>query len=380
MLDGKSSGSGVDFPMTESVKYAGSKLKLLPQILELIQSTGGSRIFDGFAGSTRVGQALARSGFKVVSNDVADWSFVLGSAFLLNKRSPSQFRDLICHLNKLPPEDGWFTQVYGGDVTKSHQGNAVQQDGFKRPWQRKNTRKLDAIRREISELKLDQLTRNVALTSLMLALDQVDNSLGHFSSYLRNWSPRSYKDLELKVPSLWINEKHNQVLQKDVFDAIQCLEAKVDVAYLDPPYGSNNEKMPPSRVRYAAYYHLWTTICRNDQPDTFGKVSRRKDSSDKACGSVFEEYRKNEAGEFIAVTALDRLIERVPCEWILLSYSSGGRATSEALHEVIGRHGKLVHALEARYKKNVMASMKWTHEWLRSAEEPHREFLFLIRK
>jgi adenine-specific DNA methylase len=48
-----------------------------------------------------------------------------------------------------------------------------------------------------------------------------------------------------------------------------------DLAYFDPPYGSNNEKRPPSRVRYAAYYHLWTSICRFDRPILFGKAQRR---------------------------------------------------------------------------------------------------------
>jgi adenine-specific DNA-methyltransferase len=32
------------------------------------------------------------------------------------------------------------------------------------------------------------------------------------------------------------------------------------------------------------------------------------------------------------------------------------------------------------YQKNVMAGMKWTNAWLRDAEEPHREFLFLLEK
>jgi len=32
------------------------------------------------------------------------------------------------------------------------------------------------------------------------------------------------------------------------------------------------------------------------------------------------------------------------------------------------------------YKKNVMAEMKWTKEWIRDCEKQHREFLFLIEK
>ena len=49
------------------------------------------------------------------------------------------------------------------------------------------------------------------------------------------------------------------------------MRSDVDLAYYDPPYGSNNDKMPPSRVRYASYYHVWTTIIQNDRPELFGK-------------------------------------------------------------------------------------------------------------
>jgi cyanophycin synthetase len=36
--------------------------------------------------------------------------------------------------------------------------------------------------------------------------------------------------------------------------------------------------------------------------------------------------------------------------------------------------------VEIDYKKNVMAGMQWTKEWIKEAEEPNREFMFLIEK
>jgi adenine-specific DNA-methyltransferase len=32
------------------------------------------------------------------------------------------------------------------------------------------------------------------------------------------------------------------------------------------------------------------------------------------------------------------------------------------------------------YRKNVMAGMRWTNEWVNEAEAPNKEFLFLIEK
>lgn len=168
-------------------------------------------------------------------------------------------------------------------------------------------------------------------------------------------------------------------MSEDIFDLLP--EVQVDLAYFDPPYGSNNEKMPPSRVRYAAYYHLWTTIILNDRPELFGKAGRRRDSSDKLAASVFEEFRRNPVtGRFIAVEAIERLLTSVNARYILLSYSSGGRATAEALYDVINRAGKLLSVVEVDYRQNVMANMRWTNEWVKDASHPHREFLFLIEK
>jgi adenine-specific DNA-methyltransferase len=213
-----------------------------------------------------------------------------------------------------------------------------------------------------------------------MALDQVDSTLGHFVSYLREWSPRSYKKLQLGIPAIVGNGRapSHRVHRADIFDLTDRVDA--DLAYFDPPYGSNNEKMPPSRVRYASYYHVWTTICLHDQPALFGRVNRRADTSDTIANSPFEDFRKGENGRFIAVEAIRRLLASTRSKYIILSYSSGGRATSSQLNEAIESCGRLLEVVEVDYKRNVMADMKWTNEWLRDAEAPNREFLFLIAR
>jgi adenine-specific DNA-methyltransferase len=397
----------IESPLTEGIKYTGSKLKLLPHILQLAKKTDVKTIFDGFSGTTRVSQAFAKSGYRVISNDVSVWSEVFGACYLLNKKKRAEYEKLIKHLNGLKPVDGWFTEHYGGMANGGRikgnkgdkgdspifvdtkigtvpgkigtvPGSAVHTDGLKKPWQIHNARKLDAVRDEIDRLALPPIDKAVALTSLILALDKVDSTLGHYVSYLQDWSPRSYKELVLKVPKVFVNEQSNQVHRRDIFDLVGDVEA--DLAYYDPPYGSNNDKMPPSRVRYASYYHLWTTICLNDRPEVFGKAKRRKDTSDVVSASIFEEFRKNERGRFIVIDAIERLIRATAAKWIILSYSSGGRATAEELNDVIRNNAEVLDLVEVDYKKNVMSEMKWTNQWLRDSIEPNREFLFLLQK
>ena len=362
-------------PVTEGIKYAGSKLKLIPQILELIDRTPATSVFDGFSGTTRVSQALAANGFTVHSNDISDWSRVFAECYLMNTRDEDFYVPLIDHLNSLEGKDGWFSKHYGG---LSEHKTSTQLDGFKKPFQLHNMRKLDAIRDEIDELPLDYTEKCVLLTSLILGLDRVDSTLGHYASYLREWSPRSYESLKLRVPKLIKSRENHQVSQDDAIYAAGKTNA--DLAYFDPPYGSNNEKMPPSRVRYNSYYHFWRTVVLNDQPELFGKAARRVDSSDKVNGSEFEEFRRSESGRFKAVEAIEKLIETTNSPFIILSYSSKGRATREELNDTITRSARLRDVLEIEYRSNVMRGMRWTNEWVDHSDKQNHEYLFLLEK
>jgi adenine-specific DNA-methyltransferase len=175
-------------PKTQGIKYAGSKLKILPYIFDIVAELDVKNILDGFSGSTRVSQAFAKFGFNTTSNDISVWSETFAKCFILNTRKPEHYAEIINHLNSLEGFDGWFTEHYGGEI-----------DSTKRPFQVKNTRKLDAIRDEIELLNLDEIEKSVALTSLIFALDSVDSTLGHYAAYLADWSPRSHKDLTLNL-------------------------------------------------------------------------------------------------------------------------------------------------------------------------------------
>lgn len=357
---------------TEGIKYIGSKMRMIPYILDLARKTKARTVLDGFSGSTRVSQAFAQSGYDVISSDISAWSEVFATCYLSYKPA-SHCAELIAELNSTSPIDGWFTEHYGGDVQYS---GSVEN---KKPWQRHNTRKLDAIREAIDKMSLSKVERAVAVTSLILALDKVDSTLGHFASYLKEWSPRSYKSLRLEEPMYIETTGSHEVRRGDIFRVLDDLP-EVDLAYFDPPYGSNNEKMPPSRVRYAAYYHIWTTVCLNDKPRLFGKAKRRVDTRDKVAASVFEDFRRGFSGQFRAVEAIDRLIRNVQAKYVLLSYSSGGRATASELLDVLQKAGEVVEIREIEYKRNVMSGMRWTNEWIRPKEGKNFEYLFLLKK
>lgn len=365
-----------DHIRTEGIKYTGAKTQIVPYILWLIDRLDVRTVLDGFSGTTRVSQALKQAGYEVYANDIAEWSRVFGACYLLNKQPSSYYRPIIDRLNELPGKDGWFTEHYGG---YPNNGVSIQADRKKKVWQVQNTRKLDSIREEIDRLGLDPVEKAVLLTSLILALDKVDSTLGHYVSYLREWSPRSYNQLKLRVPKFHLDDKAHRVYREDIFKLQDELRNQpVDLAYYDPPYGSSNEKMPPSRVRYASYYHLWTTVCLNDKPKVWGAANRRADTRDEDSASVFEDYRKDRNGRYVVINAIERLLKTTPARYAILSYSSKGRVTTSELQEVLYNMGIPYQVLQIDHSAHIMKSMTWTNEWTDTSYTRTKEFLFLI--
>ncbi len=361
---------------TQGIKYTGSKREILPVLLELIKPLNIRTVLDGFSGTTRVSQALKQAGYTVYANDIADWSKVFGRCYLLNRKSANYYFPIIEHLNNLPGKYGWFSENYGGEPNS---GSAMQKDGRKKIWQLHNTKKLDAIRDEIDKITKDETEKSVLLTSLILAMDKVDSSVGHQVSYLKKWAPRAYNTMKMEVPRLIIDDRQHQVYQKDIFDLVNDID--VDLAYYDPPYGSSNELMPPSRVRYASYYHIWKTICLNDKPKLVGVANRREDVGDTISGSIFEEFRKNDKGQYIVIEAIEKLINNTPTKYIVLSYNNNGRATFQAITDILKNLKKKSSIIEMDYKKNVMSTItRTTNEWVNDIHGRNKEYLFLIHK
>ena len=61
-------------PQTEGIKYVGSKLKILPHIIQIINGLKIRTALDAFSGTTRVAQAFSQLGFDTSANDIAEYS------------------------------------------------------------------------------------------------------------------------------------------------------------------------------------------------------------------------------------------------------------------------------------------------------------------
>ena len=124
-----------------------------------------------------------------------------------------------------------------------------------------------------------------------------------------------------------------------------------------------------------------STICLNDKPKLVGVANRREDVGDTISGSIFEEFRKNEDGQYLVIEAIERLIKNTPAKYVVLSYNNNGRATLHAIKEILKNLKKKVSIIEMDYKKNVMATItRTTNEWINETNGINKEYLFIIHK
>ena len=157
------------------------------------------------------------------------------------------------------------------------------------------------------------------LTSLLEAADRVDSTTGVQMAYVKEWAPRSFRPLELRVPELLAGP--GQALRGDA-TAMAAGLGEFDLAYLDPPYNQH---------RYEANYHIWETLVAWDAPDHYGVACKRTDTR-TVERSPFNSRRTMPA-------ALAAVVKDVRARVVILSYNDESWIGLEELVEMCSVHG-----------------------------------------
>lgn len=290
-----------------SIKYIGSKRRLVPVIAALAETSGAESALDLFTGTTRVARALKAAGAHVTAVDSASYSHVFAEAYIAADANEVDREDLgrtIDRLNALDGRDGYVTEVFCRTARYFHPDNG---------------RRIDAIRQEIDEIapppaagpptpgrpKACQPLRAILLTSLLEAADRVDSTTGLQMAYLKDWAPRALRPIRLEVPRLLAGR--GTALVGDAVELSPSLP-EVDFAYLDPPYNQH---------RYFTNYHVWETLVAWDAPAHYGVACKRLDSRDPSTRSVFNDRRR-------APGALAALVASVKTALVVISGSDEG--------------------------------------------------------
>jgi adenine-specific DNA-methyltransferase len=312
-------------PRVDVIKYIGSKRTLLPALLASVEAVpGAATVLDLFSGTSRVGHALKGAGYRVFANDHNLYAATLARCYVAADRVlEDEARLLIDEFNRLPGDPGWFTETF------------CVSSRFIQP---SNGSRIDAIREAIVRKKLDPELEAVVLVSLMEAADRVDSTCGIQMAYLKQWSSRSSKPLELRLPDILPRSPHGKgsAHQLDALDAAKSISA--DVAYLDPPYNQHS---------YLSNYHMWESLVSWDRPDVYGIAKKRVDC--KTRKSPFNSKP-------LCRGALAEVIATVDARVLLVSFNNEGYIDREGMEELLSTRGH-VNVISHDYKRYVGAQI-----------------------
>ena len=290
------------------IKYIGSKRRLVPLLGELFSAAGARRALDLFTGTTRVAQEFKRRHGVVTAVDTARYSEIFARCYIETPEETVDGQDLldaIRHLNGLPGQDGYVTEVF---CRRS------------RYFQPANGERIDAVRDAIEQQYRNSPLFPILLTSLIEAADRVDSTTGVQMAYVKEWSARSFQRLELRAPPLLAGP--GRAIRGDAASLAGSL-GSFDLAYLDPPYNQH---------RYFTNYHIWETLVVWDAPEAYGVACKRIDSRDASTKSVFNAKR-------MMPVALGRVIGDIDARIVLVSYNDESWLNLEQLEHLCQVHG-----------------------------------------
>jgi len=303
------------------IKYIGSKRLLVDPIVAAVRGFGPDvrRVVDLFSGTSRVGRALKQAGLFVTANDHLAFAATLARCYVGAdaRRWREEAEALIAELNAVPADgEGWFTRAFCRDA---------------RYLQPHNGARVEAVRRSIAARGLAPPLEAIALTSLMEAADRVDSTTGLQMAYLKKWAKRSFNDLTLRVPAMV--DGPGAATQRE---AVEAAATEADVAYLDPPYNQHS---------YLGNYHVWETLVRWDEPQTYGIANKRVD-----CKTY-----KNPFNSRVRIgAALAAVVNAVAAPELVVSFSNEGFLSQDELVEVLSTRGH-VRVVSTKYERYVGA-------------------------
>jgi adenine-specific DNA-methyltransferase len=272
------------------IKYLGSKRRLVPVLREICRAAGARTAVDLFTGTTRVAQAFKAEGVHVTAADSARYAHVFARTYVeadADAIDGQALQAAIDGLNKLGGRPGYVHEMF------SRQARYFQPD---------NAARIDAVRDAIDHRYAGSPLFPLLITSLIEAADRVDSTTGVQMAYVKQWAPRSYNPLELRVPELLAGP--GRAVRGDAV-ALAPLIGHFDLAYLDPPYNQH---------RYFTNYHVWETLVAWDAPESYGVARKRIDARDASTRSAFNSKRTMPA-------ALASVVRSVDCDLLVLSYN-----------------------------------------------------------
>lgn len=307
------------------MNYIGSKYSLMDFLTETIAEVAGTntegKIFaDLFAGTGVVGKTFKEKGYRVISNDIQYYSYVLNKHLIENV--PPLGVDIVDSLNQLAGTEGF---IYKNYCTGSGSGRQY--------FTNQNGMKCDSIRIELERLKncgeIDEAQYYYLLASLINSIDRFANTASVYGAFLKKIKKSAAKEFQLELLPIVDGDKESKAYNDDISNVIHKIGG--DILYLDPPYNAR---------QYCTNYHVLETIARYDSPELKGKTGLRDYSKQK---SLFCSPRT-------VVEAFDDILRNADFDYIFLSYNNEGLMPFDVIQHTMEKYGEY-QRFEQEYRR-----------------------------
>lgn len=361
-----------DFLTTQLITYIGNKRKIIGEIekeIELISEKSGKEKLvctDLFSGSGIVARMLKRHSSKLIVNDLENYSSVINSCYLINKKD---FPKDECEYLRKKIEDSCRLEKLPGIISMNY---APQDDNNIKKGERvfythQNAVLIDTYRTLIDKFVPDEKLRKFFLAPLITEASVHVNTSGVFKGFYKdkntgigcfgaagkNALTRIFGKIELKEPVFSNFESDLEIYQKDT--VLLSKELKdLDIAYLDPPYNQHP---------YGSNYFMLNLILKNKLDVEISKISGITQGWNR---SVFNK-------PYSALKSMEEIVSGLDSKFIVISYNSEGFISFNEMSEMLKKYGKL-KTVEIAYN-----TFRGSRN-LRNRDIHVSEYLFILEK
>lgn len=323
--------------MYPRLRYMGSKVRLIPQLVQAFSDIGGRTALDAFSGSGVVSYALKCLGYEVSANDFLAFPGVIASATVANQHFRMSART--CDLIRGPAADD------RDFVQRTFDGIFFGQD---------DRIFLDSAWSHVD--RLDGEARAIAIAALVLAAARKQpRGVFTFTNTASGTAPRyddGRRDLHLPLRDHFVETvaafnrtifdsgRPCRALHSDVFD----LQPDYDVVYLDPPYAP-----PRDDNCYIKRYHFLEGLSVYWREQIILEKTRTKKLQKRYTPFSYKHT---------VTDALHELFRRFGDSTIVLSYSSNAVPDAQTISGLLRKVKRRVEIqrIDHRYHFGTHAS------------------------
>jgi len=329
--------------------YIGSKLKLNDWIFDILSQYIPEKewknlwFMDGCSGSGSTSKYAIKKGFKVISNDLFQFSSTIVKGFSgIDIRRDNKARILIDkHINKINSINGIKDFFYNNYSVSAGRPYFIDE----------NAMRIDATRNYIEEIT-DEKIKNYLLYISLESLSSVLNTTGVQAAFLKKIKKRANNYFTVKLYPTYNGEVKTYSKNLKEIVSLPC-----DILYVDPPY--NNRQYGPN-------YHLYETFVKWDYPSLQGVSGLRDWKS---------ESKSDFCTKKTCIDIFNKIVKDTSAKIVLISYSSDGLLSEEEMCDIIEPFGQIdvYKKNQNRYKADISKDRKYNIADL-------QEFLFVLNK